>query len=164
MRKRRPVEGNIDQIVTAMKKCKNTAQYRRIQCVYLAIVYPDMPTKEIAAVTLFTTRNVNLIFTAYRSKGLAGLVDSRGGRYRENMTLDQEKELLEPFEEESASGSLVVAARIKRAYETKIGREVCESVIYRMLKRHGFRKIVPYRRHKKAKKEAQETFKKTLEI
>jgi transposase len=78
------------------------------------------------------------------------------------MSIDQEREFLKPFEEEGKTGSLVVVGPIKRAYEAKVGKEVAESTIYRLLNRHKFRKIAPYRRHKKADKEAQEAFKKTL--
>ena len=88
--------------------------------------------------------------------------DKRGGEYRENMSVEDEQALLSSFEEESRSGKLVVAGKIKLAYEEKVGKEVAESTIYRMLDRHGFRKIVPYKRHPKANKEEQETFKKTL--
>jgi len=79
------------------------------------------------------------------------------------MTLDEEADLLAGFEEQSRSGKLVVTGSIKVAYEAKIGKEVAESTIYRMLERHGFRKIVPYQRHPKANKEEQEAFKKTFQ-
>ena len=164
VRKRKPFDGSVDEIKLAMRQALGSSEYRRIQCVYLAIIYPDMPTNKIAEITLFTTRQVWGICAYYRENGLGGLGDKRGGRYRENLTIDQEIELLKPFEQECPSGSLVVAGRIKAAHEAKVGREVAESTIYRMLARHGFRKITPYRRHKKANKEEQETFKKTLPI
>jgi len=55
----------------------------------------------------------------------------------------------------------VVAAEVKRVFEVKVGKKVTESTIYRLLARHEFRKIVPYKRHKKANAEEQEAFKKT---
>jgi len=87
--------------------------------------------------------------------------DKRGGRYREHMSINEEVSFLEPFEEQSKTGSIVVVGSIKKAYEAKIGKKVAESSIYRLLERHGFRKIVPYKRHKKADTQAQEAFKKT---
>jgi len=161
MPKRKPIEGNIADLEAALKQCKDCGEYRRIQCVHLAMLHPHMTTKEIAKITLYSKSHVLIIHNNYRNNGLDGFLDNRGGRHRENMTFAQELELLKPFEEESPKGSLVVAGRVKKAYEEKIGREVAESTIYRLLDRHGFRKIVPYRRHKKADKEAQETFKKT---
>ena len=92
---------------------------------------------------------------------MSSIKDKRGGRYRENMTLAEEADFLEPFIEKGKTGALAVAGEIKRVYEEKVGHTVAESTIYRLLDRHGFRKIVPYKRHKKAKTEDQEAFKKT---
>jgi transposase len=128
------------------------------------MLHPDMSASEIAKITLFSTSRVWAIHANYRSQGLAGLIDGRGGRYRQNLTFVEEEQLLKPFECESKNGSLIVAGKVKKAYEQKIGKEVAESTIYRMLHRHGFRKITPYRRHKKADKDSQETFKKTSQI
>jgi transposase len=88
--------------------------------------------------------------------------DKRGGRYRENLSLDDEAKFLESFEKKGKTGTLVVLGEVKKAYEEKVGRVVAKSTIYRLFDRHGFRKIVPYKRHKKANKQEQEAFKKTL--
>jgi transposase len=162
MNKRKSLTGNIDEIVKVMKEHEKSGSYRRIQCVYLALLYPDMPAKEIGKITLYSESRVWAIHAEYRKSGIESLLDKRGGRYRENMSIEDETTLLSAFEEESRSGKLVVAGKIKIAYEEKIGKEVAESTIYRMLDRHGFRKIVPYKRHPKSNKEEQEAFKKTL--
>jgi transposase len=52
------------------------------------------------------------------------------------------------------------ASRIKEAYEKKAGKKVSKSTVYRMMKRHGYRKIVPYKRHKEGEAEEQGEFKK----
>ena len=158
----RKLEGNIEEIEIAMKTSKDIGFYRRLQCVHLGLMNPSMTTKEIAMITLYSVPNVSLIFKSYRLKGIAGLIDMRGGRYRENLTFEEELELLQPFVEESKTGKLVVANKIKKVYEAKLGIEVPKSTIYRILDRHNFRKIVPYKRHTKADTEAQEAFKKTL--
>jgi len=162
MRKRKPFEGDINDIANAIKQSTNPLESRRIQCVYLAIICPEKTAEQIGEMTLYSIQQVKAIHKKYRDGGLEALVDNRGGRYRQNLTIDQERELLKPFEEQGKSGSMIVANKVKKAYEQKIGKEVPESTIYRMLARHGFRKIVPYRRHKKADRQAQEIFKKTL--
>jgi len=164
MPKRKSFDIDIKVIQRAMKDCKSTSEYRRIQCVHLAMLHPDMPANKIAKITLFSESRVWAVHAIFRKEGLAGLEDSRGGRYRENLTLDQEKVLLAPFEQESQSGSIVTISRIKKAYEEKVGREVAKSTIYRILTKHGFRRIIPYRRHKKADKDEQESFKKTSQL
>jgi transposase len=164
MRRRKPFEGEITDIIRTMKQSKDSSHFRRIQCVYLSMLNPHMTNEEIGAATLFTARNVIYIHARYREKGLSGLEDGRGGRYRENLTIAQEEEFLKPFEEQGKTGSLGVAGEVKKAYEEKVGKEVAESTIYRLLDRHGFRKIVPYKRHKKADTEEQKVFKKTSSV
>ena len=161
MPKKRILEGDIKLIGEAMKSCKNPDGYRRLQCVYLGLLYPNMTAKTIGEMTLYSESRVWAIHSDYRENGLDGLADKRGGRYREHMTIAEETEFLAPFEQKSKSGTIAVIKEIKLAYENKIGKEVAESTIYRILDRHGFRKIVPYKRHKKADVEAQEAFKKT---
>jgi transposase len=153
--------GNLEEIAQAMKEQGKSGEYRRIQCVYLAILYPEMSAKEIGEITLFSESRVWAIHAKYRAGGLGELSDKRGGRYRENMTVGEERELLSAFEVQSESGELIVAGKIKSKKKKKMGREVAESTIYRMLSRHGFRKIIPYKRHPKSNVEAQKDFKKT---
>jgi transposase len=162
MPKKRMLEGSIEEIARAMKQSNNPDEYRRIQCVYLGIKNPEMPARQIAEITLFSESRVWAIYAKYRKNGLEALADGRGGRYREYMSVEEEVEFLAPFEQKSQTGALATVREVKKSYEEKVGFEVHETTIYRLLERHGFRKIVPYKRHKKADIEAQESFKKTL--
>ena len=51
---------------------------------------------------------------------------------------------------------------VKAAYEEIIGHSVPKSTVYRVLARHGWRKIAPRPRHPKFDPEKLEAFKKTL--
>ena len=84
-----------------------------------------------------------------------------GGRHRQNLTLEQGKELLTPFLEQAAAGGVLVVAPVQAAYEAAVGRAVHHSVVYRALPRHGGRKIAPRPKHPKASEEIREAFKKT---
>ena len=164
MPKKRILEGDIKEIANAMRECKDANESRRIQCIYLGIRYPDMSAKKIGEITQYSESRVWVIHGEYRKGGLGALADARGGRYREYMCPAEEAKFLEPFEEKSKTGALVVVGEVKKAYEAKIGKEVAESTIYRLLDRHDFRKIVPYKRHPKADAEGQEAFKKTFSL
>ncbi len=83
-----------------------------------------------------------------------------GGRRRQNLTLEEEKQLLKPFFDTAQEGDVLVVAPIKKAYEERIGRQVPHSTIYRLLARHGWRKISPDRRHPKSDPELQDAWKK----
>jgi transposase len=76
------------------------------------------------------------------------------------MTPDEEKIFLAPFFEQAKAGGILVATPIKAAYERAIGRSVPHSTVYRLLARHGWRKIAPGKRHPKRNPDAQEEWKK----
>ena len=85
----------------------------------------------------------------------------RGGRRRENMTLEDEVEFLAPFFDKAARGGILVVGEIKQALDKRLGRTTALASIYNLLHRHGWRKLAPDKRHPKSDPEAQETFKKT---
>jgi len=64
-------------------------------------------------------------------------VQKRGGRRRQNMSVEQESQLLEPFFKQAINGQPLEVEKIRRAYETAIGKKVPPSTIYRLLARHG---------------------------
>jgi transposase len=76
--------------------------------------------------------------------------------------LEEEQHFLAPVFARAQTGEIAPAAQIQRAFEVQVGHEVDDSTIYRLLARHGWRKLMPRPTHPKASKEAQEQFKKTL--
>jgi transposase len=76
------------------------------------------------------------------------------------MSVEQEAAFLAPFLERAKVGGILVVAPIQTAYEKALGRKVPESTVYRLLARHGWRKIAPRPRHPKADPERQEAWKK----
>jgi len=164
MPRRKQLTQNIEEIRQLMENSVNKNEFRRLQCIYLADTKPDMTLKEISEITLYCESMVDKIHSAFRKYGIASIQDKRGGRFRENMSLEYETELLNRFEEQSTSGKLICATLVKSEYEKEVGKKVNKSVIYRLLSRHGYRKIVPYKRHPKSNKEEQSAFKKTSKI
>jgi transposase len=162
MRKRQQVAVDIGEVKKAMDATESKLEFQKLQSVYLADTRPDLSSREIGDIVQLSTHRVKMIHSNFRKYGMDSIKDKRGGRYRENMTLSEEAEFLKPFEEKSKSGTLVAANGIKKAYEEKVGKTVAKSTIYRLPDRHGFRKIVPYKRHRKANVEEQEDFKKTF--
>jgi transposase len=87
----------------------------------------------------------------------------RGGRRRQYLTLEEEKEFLAPFFAQAECGEITTVRQIWQAFEQRIGHEVDDSTIYRLLHRHGWRKVMPRPRHPKSDLETQEQFKKTFQ-
>jgi transposase len=78
------------------------------------------------------------------------------------MSEEQERSFLQPFFARAAHGEIATAEDIQRAFEAEVKHAVHISSIYRLLDRHGWRKLVPRPRHPQANPEEQAAFKKTL--
>jgi len=85
---------------------------------------------------------------------------SWGGRRRYIMSIEEEKEFLEPWVQKAEAGGVLVVPPIHAALEEKLGRPVAASTVYRMLARHGWRKVAPDTCHPKRDEKAQDDFKK----
>ena len=78
------------------------------------------------------------------------------------MSLEQERNFLQPFFARAAQGEIATGEEMKLAFEAEVKHAVHITSIYRLLDRHGWRKLVPRPRHPKADPEEQAAFKKTL--
>jgi transposase len=83
-----------------------------------------------------------------------------GGRKRQNMSLEEEREFLAPFLESAATGGVLVVGQIKAALDKRLGREVALASAYNLLHRHNWRKLAPDKRHPQSDPLAQEEWKK----
>ena len=66
-----------------------------------------------------------------------------GGRKRENMSLEEEREFLAPFFEQAAKGGALVVGQITAALDKRLGRKVALASAYNLLHRHNWRKLAP---------------------
>jgi transposase len=101
-----------------------------------------------------------------RNRFLAGEIvgdgqrPSRGGRRRQNMTAEQERELLAPFLERASMGGILVVGQVKTEIEARLGRSMALSSVYNLLHRHGWRKLAPDKRPPQSDPLAQQEWKK----
>lgn len=147
-----------------MQKIKGTVGFWRVQkwlVIYNLLVDPR-PLMEIARHVGLAWQTVRNLVSQYNRLG-PGAVEGpgKGGRRRAYMNLEAEAEFLEPFFERASTGKVATAMEIKREWEKRLGRSVHKTTVYRLLKRHGWRKIVPRPHHVQAKDEEQREFKKT---
>jgi transposase len=80
------------------------------------------------------------------------------------MTFAQEAEFLKQFEEMAENGQLVTVGPILEKYEEATGKKSNTTSIYRLLKRHGWRKLKPRRKHPKAASTEEQSRKKKLKL
>lgn len=83
-------------------------------------------------------------------------------RNRAIATLEQEAQILDEVLVEAAQGGVVVVPPLKEKIEERLGRRVALSTIYRMLARHGWRKLAPDTAHPQGDAALREDWKKKL--
>jgi transposase len=85
-----------------------------------------------------------------------------GGRRKALLTPEEEKAFLAPWLESAAVGQVVVVSPMRAALAQHVGKPVKPSVVYRLLARHGWRKLAPDTRHPKSNPQVQEEWKKNF--
>jgi transposase len=130
--------------------------------IYNALVAPRT-AEEIARHCGVSKATVHAVISSYNRLGVTAVETAgKGGRRSGYLSLQEERAFLAPFFERAERGELATTEEIWHAFEARVGHEVDDSTIYRLLARHGWRKLMPRPRHPQANRQAQEQFKKTL--
>ena len=148
-------------VTTLMTEAKTKAAFQRAQCVWLRLAL-ELSVEQIAVAVGWSPHTVRCLHSRFGRQGRSALIGvGRGGRRREKLTRAAEDALLAPFLAQAQAGGLLEVSAIQAAYERSVGHRVPKSTVYRMLVRHGWRKLAPRPRHPNAPKpQVQETFKK----
>ena len=155
-------EDQCQKIELAMRSSKTKDEYQRALSLWLKGEF-KLSAPIISKMTGLSYGSVRNIYSRFNQKGDQILKSVKtGGRLRSNLSLDDEKDFLRPFMELAGNSGILEFSGIHKAYEAKTGKKVPLSTVYRLLARHGWRKIAPRPSHPKTDLEAQEAFKKTL--
>jgi transposase len=65
------------------------------------------------------------------------------------LPFDQEVEFLKPWAQQARDAGILVLSPIRAALAQRVGHPVKASVVWRLLARHGWRKVAPDTRHPK---------------
>jgi hypothetical protein len=151
----------VDMARERLKSAKTADELRRAQAVALPDIF-GIDLERAGAMIGKSRTSVARLRTEFLSliKGKEPPRKNWGGRRRQNMKREDEDRLLMPFFETAKKGAILVVAPVKEAYERAVGHQVPESTVYRLLARHGWRKLAPDKRHPKTDPLAQEEFKK----
>jgi len=85
-----------------------------------------------------------------------------GGRRHCAMTIDEEREFLAQWIDTATIGGVLTVPPIHAALVKRLGRDIPMSTTYRLLARHGWRKVQPDTKHPKSDPALQEEFKKNF--
>jgi hypothetical protein len=157
----RQVQIGIDDIQRAKQlrdQATTIAEYRKA----LSVILPAELSidAERTAELLGTSRR-----TVFRDRGHIRNQDDAsknlwGGRRHCVMTIEEEREFLSQWTEKATTGGVLTVPPIHVALIKRLGRDIPKSTTYRLLARHGWRKVQPDTKHPKSDPELQAVFKK----
>ena len=84
-----------------------------------------------------------------------------GGRRSGVLTEAEEADFVAHFEDAARKGQMVTASAMAAELAKRAGKPASAMTLYRILARHGWRKVVPRPRHPDADPDRQEAFKET---
>jgi transposase len=144
-----------------LKEARNKVEFQRVQCLWLRAAL-GLNANQVAQALGWRPTSVRRLQAQYGRQGEAlWQRPGRGGRRHQNLSVAEEAQLLAGFLERAERGGLLEVSRVQRAYELAVGHAVAKSTVYRMLARHGWRKLAPRPRHPQTDTVRQQTFKKT---
>ena len=145
-----------------VKKCKDSKALRRL--IALNMYRQGKTNKEIAKATGFHPQQITQLVTKVLSNGIDSILQDRRTSNNYRMSFTQEADFLKQFEEMAENGQLVTVAPILQKYEEATGKKSNTTSIYRLLKRHGWRKLKPHRKHPKAASTEEQSRQKKLKL
>lgn len=123
--------------------------------------YEGFSDKEIANKLDYSVGRISQLCSEFKKVGLEEYTRQKyKGNYR-YLSEEEEKEILEKCNEKGDKGEFVNVKEIRHIFEVELGFEVGDTYTYNLLKRHGWRKVMPRPQHeKKASEEEIEASKK----
>lgn len=153
----------VDNALRSIAQAVTVEQMRQAQAVALPLLC-GLSLEMTARVTGLSVGWVSKLRNRYIQGRPVGDASepARGGRRRQNFSVEQEAELLQPFLQQAREGGVLVVGQIKPQLEEALGRPMALSSVYALLHRHNWRKLAPDKRHPQSDLEAQEEWKKNF--
>lgn len=153
--------GTTERMEQLLKTTRSLDEHRRIQSIYFRSKY-GLGAEQIAEMVGLRLQTIRNLHSAYLRDGEAALqCQGAGGRRQALLSLEEEEALLTEWEGDGQRGAILEVHRVQQAYEERVGKAVAKSTVYRLLHRHGWRKVAPHAHHPQGNEEQIKWFKKT---
>ena len=148
----RPIHIRLKLVAKATQTVKATQSLDDFKSA-LAVLLPakaGLTLKETADLLGVGTASVNRLQTRLdRHRRSSSGQRHWGGRRKSLLTPEEEIDFLKPWAEQARSAGLLVLSPIRAALAQRVGHPVKPSVVWRLLARHGWRKVAPDTKHPK---------------
>ena len=133
------------QIIKANKHPK-----ANIRLLVIALKAEGNTVKEIAEITNFSTRQVYRIIAKCEEKGIKSLIrENRGGANNRKVDFKEERKFFKKYMQQAEEGKIITAEGMWKDFCETFGVTIDISAFYRLLKRNGWRKVMPELNHPK---------------
>lgn len=137
-----------DEIVKLRKANKDKNIDRRLHV--LVLRFKGMSYEEIAKATDYNAQYAQLLISMYRKQGLEEYAKKHQTGHCWNMPYEEEQKILDQCAKEAEDGKILTVQDVRKKLEEHLGRETNTSYAYDVLRRHGWRKVMPRSKHPKA--------------
>jgi len=149
-----------EELAVWVREADARAEYQKRLAIWLTYSGP-FHAGRVADLLQVSTPAVWRWVAQYNRSGPAALHrEGRGGRRWAFLSWPAEEALLDSLRDRAAAGDVITAKALWPAVKKATGKAVSLDYVYRLLHRHGWRKLGPRPRHVKADPAARETFKK----
>ena len=139
-------ETQLKEIEAARKKNMNKNLERQLKV--LVLHAKGSSRGEISSITGYNITSISRIVSLYMERGLSFFIENHYKGNHRNLSYEEEYMILSHYLEVAKAGQLIDINEIKLAYEEALGRPLkSKGHIYRVLKRHGWRKVMPRSKH-----------------
>ena len=160
----RPASGasQIEAAKLSLKNATSANQLRTAQAVLLPLELGLSMTQTAKAIgrSVGATCRMRTGYCAVAAGKRQATQPKTALRNRAKATLVQEAAALDKVLIDAHLGGVVIIPRLKPLIEQELGKTMALSGIYRMLRRHGWRKLAPDTEHPKGDPEARQIWKK----
>lgn len=148
----RPIRIDVKLVAKAKRTVKTTRDLDDFRSA-LAVLLPakaGLTLEETASMLGVGTASVNRMQSRFHTgRTSSSRMRNWGGRRKSLLTAQEEVDFLKPWAEQAQSAGLLVLSPIRAALAQRVGHPVKASVVWRLLARHGWRKVAPDTKHPK---------------
>ena len=149
-----------EELAAWVREAATRADYQKRLAIWLTDIGP-YPAGQVATLLQISQQAVWLWVSQYNKQGPQALDRTgRGGRRWAFLSWAQEETLLDSWRARAAAGEVLTAKAIWPLVCETTDKPVSLDYVYRLLHRHGWRKLDPRPRHVQADPTAQADFKK----
>lgn len=149
-----------EELAVWVREAPDKGAYKRRLAIWITFIY-RYPAWKVADMLCVSESAIWKWVNEYKHKGPEGLNrKGRGGRRWGFMSINEEEKFLKGIREEAIEGKIVTINEIYQQLKKQLKREISKSYVYKLLYRHGWRKIGPRPKHMKKDVKIQEEFKK----